>query len=253
MKRQIQIALIFIVLGGLLTTAAFFMAFYTAEVRTFGTVTAEGRVDTAFRIAPPNEQGNEGLTYERPWFAQKIYYFHAPVAWSSFVIFTIAAFFGAMFLVKKEKKYDTHSRLAAETALVFTTATMITGVLWTRASWGVWWDWEPRITTYFILLILMVAYFVLRNSIADDERRATYAAVFAIIAWIDVPISWMITRLIPSNHPVVLKSGMDITNLIPFLIAMLGMMGVGYAIYTLRAAEEDSAERLDILKEKLEA
>jgi len=229
------------------------MSFYTASVQRFGTYTAEGHVDTVFDIAPSSEQVAGGVTYGRPWLAQKIFYFHVPVALASFLVFTIAAIFAVMFLIKKKKSYDTRSRLAVETSLIFTLATMITGILWTRASWGVWWEWEPRLTTYFILMILMVAYFVLRNSVSDEERRATYAAVFCIIAWIDVPISFMITRLIPSSHPVVFQPGMDVTNLVPFIAAMIGMLGVGYAVYMLRAAEENAEERLDMIREKLEA
>ena len=101
-----------------------------------------------------------------------------------------------------------------EVALLFVVLTLITGDLWTKASWGVWWEWEPRLTTYFIMTLLMIAYFVLRNSLEDEERRAVYAAVFGIIALIDAPISFFITRVIPSDHPVVFKSGMATSNLV---------------------------------------
>ena len=69
-----------------------------------------------------------------------------------------------------------------EVTLLFVILTLITGDLWTKASWGVWWEWEPRLTTYFIMTLLVIAYFVLRNSVEDEERRAVYAAVFGIIA-----------------------------------------------------------------------
>ena len=252
MNRQIKIAIVLMIVGGILTTAAFVMSFYTARVQGFGTVTADSAIATSFNIAPPDLQPTGGIAYERPWFSQKIFYFHVPVAEASFLVFTVAAIFALLFLMRKDQKYDTRSRIAMETAMVFVVATMITGLLWTRASWGVWWDWEPRLTTYFIMLVLMIAYFVVRNSVDDEERAATYAAVFCIIAWVDAPISFMITRLIPSNHPVVFKSGMDTTNLVPFIIAQIGMLMIGYAIYVLRASEEDVRVRLDVLKEELE-
>lgn len=253
MKKQLKIAIIMVIIGGILTTTAFVAAFYYAKMQTFGFVTAERGVDTVFPLAPPNMQPLDGsLNYQRPWLSQKIFYFHVPIAEASFLVFTIAAIFAVMFLLKKKKSYDTKSRIAMETGLIFVIATMITGDLWTKASWGVWWEWEPRLTTYLIMMLLMIAYFVLRNSIEDEERRATYAGVFAIIAWIDAPISFFVTRLIPSSHPVVFTSGMEVTNLIPFIIAQVGMLMIGYAIYSLRVGEEMAREQLDTLKELYE-
>jgi heme exporter protein C len=237
------------VVGGLATTVAFLMAFFTAEVQLFGTVTSATELKTVF---PLLREASAGFEYGRPWFSQKIFYFHVPFAEASFLVFTVAAFFAVRFLMTRRKEYDTKSRIALETALVFVVLTMITGDLWTRASWGVWWDWEPRLTTYFIMTLLMVAYFVLRNSVEDEERRAVYAAVFAIVAWIDAPISFFITRLIPSSHPVVFKSGMATSNLVPFIIAQVGMLMIGYAIYVMRMSEERTRERLEIVKESLE-
>ena len=253
MGKQIKIAIALVIVGGLLTTAAFFMAFYTAEVQTFGFATLEKAVDTVYPLAPADMQPTDGsINYQRPGFAQKIFYFHVPIAEASFLVFTIAMVFAVLFLRKRRKSYDTKSRIAMETALIFVIATMITGDIWTKASWGVWWEWEPRLTTYLIMMLLMIAYFVLRTSIEDEERRATYSAVFAIVAWIDAPISFFITRLIPSTHPIVFKSGMAPSILIPFIIAQIGMLMIGYAIYVLRVGEEDLRTRLEIAKEAIE-
>jgi heme exporter protein C len=223
--KQLKIAIVLVVLGGLLTTAAYFMAFFTAGVQTFGTVTLDAPVDTAFDLAPPELQPPAGEG---------------------------SAVFSVMFLVKRKPEYDTKARVAMETALIFVVLTMITGVLWTRASWNVWWEWEPRLTTYFIMMLMMIAYFVLRNSIEEDERRGVYAAVFAILAAINAPISFLITRVIPSNHPVVFQSGFATSNLLPFIIAQLGMLAIGYGIYTARMSEERLRERVEIVKEELE-
>jgi heme exporter protein C len=247
--RQLKVAMVFVIIGGLLTTAAFFMAFYWAEVQSFGTVTLAQKIDT---VRPLLAQTSNGYEYGRPWFSQKIFYFHVPVAEASFLVLLIAAYFSVRFLMTKRKDYDTKARVAMEVALVFTTLTMITGVLWTKASWGVWWEWEPRLTTYFIMLLLIIAYFVLRNSIEDEERRATYAAVFAIIAAIDAPISFLITRLIPSNHPVVFQSGFATSNLVPFIIGQVGMLLIGYGIYVMRMSEERLLERVDMTKSAIE-
>jgi heme exporter protein C len=247
--KQIRIAIWLTIVGGVMTTVAFLMSFFTAEVQQFGTVSLPQQINTVFPLMGTDAQG---FIYGRPWFSQKIFYFHVPFAEASFLVFTVAAYFAIRFLMTKKKEYDTKTRVAMEVALVFVILTLITGDLWTKASWGVWWEWEPRLTTYFIMTLLMIAYFVLRNSLEDEERRATYSAVFAIIAWIDAPISFFITRLIPSDHPVVFKSGMATSNLVPFIIAQVGMLLIGYAIYVVRVREEQMRERLDVIKESLE-
>ena len=247
--KQLRIAIVLLLVGGVLTTTAFVMAFTTAQVQSFGTVTFAEEIDTAFPVAGTNENGIE---YGRPWLSQKNSAFMGPRKTLTQSAIMEATHFAIRFLMTRRREYDTKSRVAMETALVFVTLTMITGVLWTKASWGVWWDWEPRLTTYFIMTLMMVAYFVLRNSVEDEERRAVYAAVFAILTAINAPISFAITRLVPSSHPVVFQPGMDTTNLVPFIIAQVGMLMVGYAIYVMRMSEERLSERLDTAKEALE-
>lgn len=249
--KQLKIALVLLAIGGLLTTAAFVMAFTTAEVqRHTSTVTLPEKADTVF---PVQAHTDEGFVYARPWFSQKIFYFHVPVGLASFLVFAVAAFFSIRFLITRRAEFDTKSRIGMETTLLFVVLTMITGVLWTRAAWGVWWQWEPRLTTYFIMTLLIIAYFVLRNSIEDDERRAVYAAAFSCMAFINAPISFIVTRLVPATHPVVAETEMAVSNLIPFLIAMAGMLMVGYAIYVARMSEERLNERLSLLKDAFES
>jgi heme exporter protein C len=188
-------------------------------------------------------------------FSQKIFYFHVPVAISSFLIFFFTAFYGVRFLMTKDKRYDTKARIATEVTLVFVILTLITGDLWTRFEWGTWWVWEPRLTTYFIMTLLVVAYFVLRNSIEDEERRATYAAVFGIIAFLDAPVSFAITRLIPSSvHPVVIRSGGGLTGApaTAFLLGLFGMLMVASVIFRVRMREVFAAERIEEIKSALE-
>jgi heme exporter protein C len=248
--KQLRVAIGLAILGGILTTIDLFWAFFRSTVVSFGFASFPSAVNTA---RPFIGQANGQFQYGKAWFSQKIFYFHVPVAEASFLIFGVAAFFAIRFLMTRKKSFDTRSRIAMETTLMFVILTMVTGDLWTRASWGVWWQWEPRLTTYFIMTLLVIAYFVLRNSVEDEERRAVYAAVFCIIAFIDAPISFMITRLIPSDHPVVFtEGGLDPSQLIPFILGQIGMLMIGYAIYTLRMREERLRERLDVVKESLE-
>jgi len=300
-------ATIALVLGGVLTLAAFFGAFFWAGVPDFGFVRTAEQVDSA-RYKGPFEQAIDearylanyagytvqveadgesvrgelvsadeesveiatesggvtidaadfeaatvfGSEYGRPDWGQKIFYFHVPVAEISFVVFAFAAFYAVRFLMTRNREFDTKNRVSMEVTLVFVGLTMATGILWTKAAWGVWWDWEPRLTTYFILTLLVIAYFVLRNSVEDEERRAVYGAVFTILAFIDVPISFFITRLIPSNHPVIESGGLEGPMLASFILGQIGMIALGYAIYQLRMGEVQLQERIEQAKTLLE-
>jgi len=192
------------------------------------------------------------FNYGKADWGQKIFYFHVPIAVGSFLIFLFAAYFAVRFLMTKNHEYDTRSRIAMEVSFMFILLTMATGILWTKAAWGVWWEWEPRLTTYAILTLLTVAYFVLRSTVEDAERRATYAAAFCILAAIDVPISFGITRILPSTHPVIEKGGLEGPMLASFLMGMFGMMMVAYVFYELRLREEFMREKLESVKSALE-
>ena len=187
--------------------------------------------------------------------SQKIFYLHVPVAVASFAVMALAAFFAFRFLMTKDRSYDVRSKTAMEVTLVFIVATMISGDLWTRFEWGVWWVWEPRLTTYFILMLLVIGYFILRNAIDDPERRARFCAVFGIVAFVDAPISFLVTRLVPSSiHPVVFRtdSGLPPMMLIPFLLGLFGMLMIAFVLYC--TAQRINADALEVeeLKQQLE-
>lgn len=312
MKSANTRAVIALVLGGVLTLAAFVGTFFWAGVPDFGFVRVAGHTDSVRYQGPFEQEVDEarylqnyvgyeveivadgetysgrlvevsedevvvgtdtgdagapkdtiaaeditsatvrGSTYGRPDWGQKIFYFHVPVAEISFIIFAVAAFYGLRFIMTRKREYDVKARISMEVTLTFIVLTMATGILWTRAAWGVWWDWEPRLTTYFILTLLVIAYFVLRNAVEDEERRALYAAAFSILAFIDVPISFFITRLIPSNHPVIERGGLEPPMLISFIVAQIGMILLGYAIYQLRMGEIMLQDRIEHAKTLLE-
>ena len=186
--------------------------------------------------------------------SQKIFYFHMPVAITSFIALAFAGYYAVRFLMTKNRRFDTCSKIAMEIALLFVACTMITGDLWTRFEWGVWWTWDPRLTTYLILMLIIIAYFILRNAIDEPERRATYGAVLSIIALIDVPICFMVTRLIPSSiHPVVVREGgMSADMGITLMFCLVGIMLIAFALYRFRFRQVRLTERVEALKEQLE-
>ena len=186
---------------------------------------------------------------------QKNIYLNHPVDVASLAAMPVAAFFAARFLVTKDRAHDRASRTAMQVTLVFIIATMISGDVWTRFEWGVWWVWEPRLTTYFILMLLVIGYFILRNALDDPERSARFGSVFCIIAFIDAPISFFITRLVPSSvHPVVFRtdSGLPPAMLIPFLLGLFGMCMIAFALYRYALRVNTAADEVEELKERLE-
>ena len=187
--------------------------------------------------------------------SQKIFYFHMPVAIVSMVLLLFAGYYCVRFLMKRDIAYDVRARLCMEVGLVFVICTMISGEMWTRFEWGVWWNWEPRLTTYLVLMLMVIAYFVMRNAISDPERRAVYSAVVGILILVDVPVCFMVTRLIPSSvHPVVFRADapMSPDMLIPLLVSLAGMLLIGFAIYRLRLRAQVMEDKVATIQEKLE-
>ncbi len=197
----------------------------------------------------------DGLVSNQLLFSQKIFYWHMPVALISFVALAFTAVFGIRYLMTHDERYDTRARIATEIALVFIICTMATGVPWTRFEWGVWWTWEPRLTTYLVLMLLVIAYFVLRTAFAQSDRQATFSSVFGIVVFLDAPLCFIITRLIPSSvHPVIFRtdSGLPPSMLVPLLVSLVGMALVAFALYRLRLCQLTRMHRIEDLKEQLE-
>ena len=236
-----RLAIPALAVGTVLTSAAFLLAFlYAAPVN-------------GAALDAPELVGGVMVTHQQ-LISQKIFYFHMPVAIVSFVALAFAAYYGIRYLSTREARFDTCSRAAMEISLLFVIFTMVTGDLWTRFEWGVWWTWEPRLTTYLILMLITIAYFVMRNAVDDPERRAVFASVISIIALVDVPICFMITRLIPSSvHPVITREGgMAPDMALTVVVALVGMMLVAFGLYRLRFREARLEERVQALKEQLD-
>ena len=187
--------------------------------------------------------------------SQKIFYWHMPVAMASFTALVFTAYYSVRFLITKKYCYDVRAKLATEISLVFVLCTMATGEMWTRFEWGVWWTWDPRLTTYLILMLIIIAYFILRNAVEDTERRAVYSSVFGILIFIDVPICFMITRLIPSSvHPVIFRtdSGLSPEMLLPLLLSLFGFLLIAFGLYRLRLRAQLMEDALVRIQDKLE-
>ena len=140
---------------------------------------------------------------------QKIFYTHLPLAWWSFVSFFLVCVSGVAYLKTRNRHWDAMAGAAAEVGVVLSGLALVSGSIWARHSWGVWWTWDPRLTTTMILWFLYAGYLVLRKMDMPRERQANLCAVVGIVAFVDVPLVFLSARLWRSIHPAVFanKSG----------------------------------------------
>jgi heme exporter protein C len=125
---------------------------------------------------------------------QRLMYVHVPAAWNALGLFTVAFGASVRVLWKRSLAADRLAHAAVEVGLLFTALTLVLGSLWGKPVWGVWWTWDPRLTTTAILFVLFAGYLSLRRLFDDPLRRATIAAAVAVVAFVDVPIvHWSVT------------------------------------------------------------
>jgi heme exporter protein C len=136
---------------------------------------------------------------------QKIFYIHVPAAFLAYLAFFITFIASIFYLYRKDSKWDTVAHCAVETGVIFCTIVLITGPIWAKPIWNVWWTWDPRLTTTLILWFTYVAYLMLRWAVKENQR-ANLAAVFGIIGFINVPITFFSIRLWRTIHPVIITS-----------------------------------------------
>jgi heme exporter protein C len=132
---------------------------------------------------------------------QRIFYFHVPSGMVGLVALAVNFAASVIYLVKKNRWWDSLALSAAEIGVMFMTIVLVTGPIWAKPVWLVWWTWSPRLTSSLLLWMLYVAYLLVRNYVPDPDRRAATAAVFGIVAFIDAPIVWFSIRWWRDLHP----------------------------------------------------
>jgi len=135
---------------------------------------------------------------------QRVFYFHVAAGWVGMLGFLVAAIAGIAYLRTKDSKWDIVEVSAVEIGMVFALINVITGSIWARPIWNTWWTWDPRLTTATIMLLIYAAYLLLRAGIEDPNRRARFGAVYAIIGFLSVPLTFFSARLYRTIHPVVI-------------------------------------------------
>lgn len=140
---------------------------------------------------------------------QKVFYIHVSTAWVGLLGFLFAAFGGFSYLTTGKRIWDHIEVAAVEISLVFFFMAIALGSIWARPTWGVWWVWEPRLTTAAIVELLYLAYFLLRRSTTNAAQRARFSAVYVLLSALSVPLTFLSIRLFRTLHPLLFGASGD--------------------------------------------
>jgi len=188
--------------------------------------------------------------------SQKIFYVHVPVALTAYACFGWAAWKALRLLWLGDERYDLESYTAVHMGTIFGVLTLVTGSIWAKVSWGVWWSWSERQLVLFLILFLFYsAYFMLRYSLDPGPRRQRSSAVYALFGVVLIPISFLAIRLAEGLiHPVVFtRDGPQMSDsmFLTFCVCLAGMLTLAAALYSVELAGKRIDERMRELRELL--
>ena len=203
----------------------------------------------SFFIAPTDAK--QGLIY-------RILFLHVPSAWTGLTAFFICFIANLMYVWRRQPRWDWLGVASAEVGVAFTAVVLVTGPIWAHPVWGIWWTWDARLTSTFVLWLLYVSYLLLRTLVEEPDRRALFSALFGIFAFIDVPLVFGSIRWWRTQHPQPIIMGEPGSGLDPLMykvlffswFAMLALMTLLLmARYRLEAMRGD----LEIVRREAEA
>jgi len=134
---------------------------------------------------------------------QRVFYFHVASGWVGGLAFLVAAGAGVIYLLRGSRRWDAVGLASVEIGLAFTLANLISGSVWARPIWNTWWTWDPRLVTASVMELVYIAYLLLRQGLEDPDRRARFGAVYAIVGFLSVPLTFLSIRIFRTIHPVV--------------------------------------------------
>jgi heme exporter protein C len=145
-------------------------------------------------------------TEQKMGVVQRIFYFHVPSAFAAFLGIGLCALLSTVYLLTRDRRYDLLAHASGEIGVLFCTIVLVTGPIWARPVWGVWWTGEVRLTSTLVLWLIFVAYLILRRNAESREQAARWGAVVAIVGVLDVPIIYMSVEWWRGLHPKVLRA-----------------------------------------------
>ena len=187
--------------------------------------------------------------------SQRIFYLHVPVALAAYACFVTAAWKALRVLATGASRADVESAVAVHVGTIFGVLTLVTGSIWARISWGVWWTWtENQLVLFLVIFLFYSAYFMLRYSIPSGSARARCSAVFALLGVVLIPVSFLAIRLAANFiHPVVFTQRgpqMAPSMLVAFAVSLAGMLALASALYALEVDGKLLDRRLRMLRER---
>jgi len=189
-------------------------------------------------------------------FSQRIFYFHVPIALTSYACFGWGAWKALRYLRTRDERADLESYVAIHQGVIFGALTLITGSLWAKASWGVWWTWsEDQLVLFLVLFLFYCAYFMLRFSVEPGVPRASMSAVYALFGVVLIPVSFLAIRLSKKFiHPVVFTSHgpqMSHSQFFVFCVSWAAMLLLFATLYKVELAGKRIDGHLRELRELL--
>jgi heme exporter protein C len=186
---------------------------------------------------------------------QRIFYYHVPSAWTAFLLFFVNLVASVVYLVKRNPKIDALAMVSAEVGVVFCTVVLVTGPIWARPVWGIWWTWDVRLTSTLVLWLIYLSYLLLRR-FSDSAQAPALAAVLAIFGALDIPLVYFSIWFFRTQHPQPVISGggsidprmgrVLLINWMAFLCFALLMCWSRYRLETMRR-EVEEAQALESL------
>lgn len=131
----------------------------------------------------------------------RIIFFHVPAAWTAYLGFLAAFVSSILYLSTRKLRYDAVAMAATEAGLAFAAANLVSGMIWGRVIWGIWWTWDPRLTSALVCCLLYAGYLMLRRAVEEPTQRARVAAVLSVFAFVDVPIVFFSIKWWRTQHP----------------------------------------------------
>ena len=185
----------------------------------------------------------------------RIFYVHVPLAWNMYVAFFFVFAASVLYLWRREQVWDRIARVSAEIGLLFTTLVLITGSIWGRPVWGVWWTWDARLTTTLVLWFMYLAYLLLRSYSREGGQAPRYAAVLGIVAFVDVPIVQFSVTWWRTLHPqsdILAPGHLAGSMLVGMFVSLASFTLLGLALFVQRYRIESMRDEVRTLRQRLE-
>ena len=184
-------------------------------------------------------------------YAQRIIYFHVPHAWVGFLAFLVTFLGSVLYLSQSQRRWDILASSSVEVGVAFMTASIITGSIWAKPAWNTWWTWDPRLTTSTVTWLIYVSYLMLRSALDDPARRARFAAVYGVVGFVSVPITFFAIRWWRTIHPVLFDEsnmGLSPNMRFPFFFSVAAFTLLYFSILIQRVRVEQLADKVASLK-----